>query len=52
MRSFRPDTNYLDFSDDLKTWGPVQTNSDPYIWYSEFSVTGTTRGFFRARQER
>jgi uncharacterized delta-60 repeat protein len=45
-------TNYLDFSVDLKTWEPVQTNSEPYIWYYEFSVTGTPCGFFRARQER
>jgi hypothetical protein len=45
-------TNYLDFSVDRKTWEPVQTNSEPYIWYYEFSVTGTPCGFFRARQER
>jgi uncharacterized delta-60 repeat protein len=45
-------TNYLEFSDDLKTWQSVQTNSDPYILYYQFSLADPPSGFFRARQER
>ena len=45
-------TNYLEFSGDLKVWTPVQTNSGPFIWYYQFSLTETPCGFFRARQER
>jgi uncharacterized delta-60 repeat protein len=45
-------TNYLEQSNDLKTWQTVQTNTSPYIYCWNFSVTDAPRTFFRARQER
>ena len=45
-------TNYLETSDDLKNWQAVETNTSPYIWYWNFSMTDSPRTFFRARQER
>jgi uncharacterized delta-60 repeat protein len=45
-------TNYLEFSDDLKTWQSVQTNSDPFIWYYQSLPADPPSGFFRARQAR
>jgi hypothetical protein len=45
-------TNYLEISDDLRSWQPVQTNTSPNIWYSGFSATDPPQAFFRARKER
>jgi uncharacterized delta-60 repeat protein len=45
-------TNYLEMSSDLKNWQTVQTNTDPYISYSDLSLTNPPQAFFRARQER
>jgi uncharacterized delta-60 repeat protein len=45
-------TNYLELSHDLKSWQTVQTNTSPYLWYQDFSMTDPPQAFFRARQER
>ncbi len=45
-------TNYLEMSADLKRWQTVQSNTSPFLWYWDFSLTDSPRGFFRARQER
>ena len=45
-------TNYLERSNDLMTWQTVETNTSPYIYYWNFSVTDTPQAFFRARQDR
>lgn len=45
-------TNYLELSNDLKTWQTVQTNTSPYIWYPNLSMTDGPQSFFRARQVR
>ena len=48
-------TNYLEMSDDLKSWQTVETNTSPCIYYPRFlgpSLTDPPRAFFRARQER
>ena len=45
-------TNYLELSNDLKTWQTVQTNTSPYIYYWNFSMTDAPQAFFRARQDR
>ena len=45
-------TNYLEVSNDLRSWQAVQTNTSPYIFDSTFSTSDAPRAFFRARQER
>ena len=45
-------TNYLEMSDDLKTWQSVETNTSPYIYSSSLSMSNPPRVFFRGRQER
>jgi hypothetical protein len=43
---------FLQVRVDLKTWSAVQTNTSPYLWYPNFSMTDTPQAFFRAKQER
>ena len=45
-------TNNLEWSDDLKSWRILQTDTSPYIYYSNVSLTNPPQGFLRARQER
>ena len=45
-------TNYLEMSADLLSWQTLETNTSPYIFYSNFYPAGTPQAFFRARQER
>ena len=45
-------TNYLEVSNDLRNWQTVQTNTSPYIWYQDFSLSNAPPTFFRARQDR
>lgn len=45
-------TNYLEMSNDLKIWQTVETNTSPYIFYLNFSVSDAPQAFFRARQDR
>ena len=45
-------TNYLEQSNDLKNWQAVETNTSPYIFYLNFSISDPAPTFFRARQER
>ena len=44
--------NYLEQSNDLRTWQIVQTNSSPYLYYWNFSMIDAPQTFFRARQVR
>jgi len=44
--------NYLEMSNDLKTWQIVETNTSPCIYYWNFSMSDPLPTFFRARQER
>ena len=44
--------NYLEQSNDLKNWQTVETNTSPYIFYWNFSMSDPLPTFFRARQDR
>jgi uncharacterized delta-60 repeat protein len=45
-------TNNLEWSDDLKNWRTLQTDTSPYIYYSNISLTDPPLAFLRAKQER
>ena len=45
-------SNYVEMSDDLRSWQTIYTNPGPFTYSWNLSATNPPQAFFRARQER